>query len=242
MQELNLTDGDLTHRQEIVQLLKMSIDQLWKYSYVTKVRNRVTTHTLRLVSLNVNEGSFCVESEEMDPANQAGKNIMFRGQSGGLSIVFQSQMVENPTANTAKSTLHNFSLPYKIACTQLRKTVRVNLESQMDVPVTLYLTNGAMLEGTVMDISTSGAKFRVNENLGNQLKNLQIVDACRIKLNEDFVLQCGVQLIGMINDEDSQISFLRSQFVHLKDEDEDRLDSFINTALEQLESNAAELA
>ena len=238
MHELNLTDGDLTHRQEIVQLLKMSIDQHWKYSYVTKIRNRVTTHSLRLVSINVQDGSLCVESESMDPAGLAGKKIMFRGQSGGLSIVFQSQIIENNSGAAAGSSLHDFGLPYKIACTQLRKTARVNLESQEQVPVTLYLTNGALIEGSVMDISTSGAKFRVNQNLGTELKNLQIVDACRIQLNDDLVLQCGVQLIGMINDDQSNVSFLRSQFVHMKGEDEDKLDSFINSALEALDANS----
>lgn len=242
MQELNLTDGDLTHRQEIIQLLKMSIDQQWKYSYVTKIRNRVTTHSLRLVSLNIQDGTFCVESEDMDRESLQGKTIMFRGQSGGLSIVFQCNLSDPEEQTNASSSLHDFSLPYKIACTQLRKTARVNLERDRDVPVVLYLTTGAMIEGAVMDISTLGAKFRVNENLGNELKNLQIVDACKITLTEDLVLQCGVQLIGMINDEDANISFLRSQFVHMKSEDEDSLESFINTTLEQQESDAKALA
>jgi len=232
MQELNLTDGDLTHRQEIVQLLKMSIDQQWQFSYVTKIRNRVSTHSLRLVSLNVQDGTFCVESDNMDAESLAGRNIMFRGQSGGLSIVFQSKLNETSTASESSSSLFDFGLPYKIACTQLRKTVRVNLEADRDVSVTLYLTTGAMIEGTVMDISTQGAKFRVNENLGNELKNLQIADACKINLTDDFVLQCGIQLIGMINDDGANISFLRSQFVHMKGEDEDRLEAFINSALE----------
>ncbi len=233
MQELNLTDGDLTHRAEIVQLLKMSIEQQWQYSYVTKIRNRVSTKSLRLVSINVQEGTFCVESDDMDSESLAGKNIMFRGQSGGVSIVFQSKPSEHSPNSGSSSSLHDFGLPYKIACTQLRKTVRVNLEADRDVPVVLYLTTGAMIEGTVMDISTQGAKFRVNENLGNELKNLQIADACKITLTDDFVLQCGIQLIGMINDDGANISFLRSQFVHMKATDEDRLEGFINEALEQ---------
>lgn len=233
MHELNLTDGDLTHRQEIIQLLKMSIEQKWQYSYVTKIRNRVSTHSLRLVSINKQDASFCVESENMDASALAGKSVMFRGQSGGVSIVFQSKIVEETDPESHQSSLFNFGLPYKIACTQLRKTVRVNLESRGEVPVILYLTNGAMLEGTVMDISTSGAKFRVNQNLGNELRNLQIVDACKITLSDELSLQCGVQLIGMINDEEASITFLRSQFVHMKTTDEDRLDSFINTALEE---------
>ncbi len=233
MHELNLTDGDLTHRQEIVQLLKMSIEQQWQYSYVTKIRNRVATHSLRLVSINVHGATFCVESENMDAATLKGKPVMFRAQSGGVSIVFQSQLDPGSDPDSHNSSLFNFGLPYKIACTQLRKTVRVNLDARREVPVVLYLTNGAMLEGTVMDISTSGAKFRVNKNLGNELRNLQIVDACKISLTDELTLQCGVQLIGMINDEEASISFLRSQFVHMKTEDEDKLEAFINATLEE---------
>ncbi len=233
MRELNLTDGDLTHRQEIVQLLKMSIEQKWQYSYVTKIRNRVQTHTLRLVSVNTHEASFCVESDNMDAASLKGRPVMFRAQSGGVSIVFHSQLADDVDPESHSSSLFNFGLPYKIACTQLRKTVRVNLEARREVPVILYLTNGALLEGTVMDISTSGAKFRVNKNLGNELRNLQIVDACKITLSDEFTLQCGVQLIGMINDEEASISFLRSQFVHMKTTDEDKLEAFINATLEE---------
>lgn len=233
MHELNLTDGDLTHRQEIVQLLKMSIDQQWQYSYLTKIGKRVSTHSLRLVSVNVSEASFCVDSDDMDAASLAGKSIMFRAQSGGVSIVFQSRLTDETDPETHSSSLFNFGLPYKIACTQLRKAVRVNLEARREVPVILYMTTGAMLEGTVMDISTSGAKFRVNKNLGNELRNLQIVDACKITLSDELTLQCGLQLIGMINDEEASISFLRSQFVHMKGEDEDRLEAFINKTLQE---------
>ena len=93
---------------------------------------------------------------------------MFRAQSGGVSIIFQSVLnlasQEDPLSKT--SSVHHFDLPHKIACTQLRKTVRVNLEAISEVPVVLYLVSGALIEGSVIDISTTGSKFKVNQDLG----------------------------------------------------------------------------
>ncbi len=109
----------------------------------------------------------------------------------------------------------------------------------MRVPVTLYMVNGAIVEGTVMDVSSSGARFRVEQNLEKELRNPELIDACKIDFAKDFELQSGIQLIGMINDKDTDVSFLRCQFIHLKPEDEDRLESFIDEALNLAEEPEA---
>jgi len=90
-----------------------------------------------------------------------------------------------------------------------------------------------------MDISTSGAKFRFSENLGQELKRPEMVDACKIGLPDDSALQTGVQLIGMVSDEGANISFLRCQFVHMRSQDEDKLDSFIKNMLRQQDASEA---
>ena len=41
MTALNLSDSRITHRQQIVQLLRMAIDQHWRFSYVSVTRNHV---------------------------------------------------------------------------------------------------------------------------------------------------------------------------------------------------------
>ena len=238
MMALNLTDGDINQRKEIVQVLKMAMAQHWPFSYVTKIKKRIASNALQLVSVNAEEGTFCVTGESVNSPIGTSESIMFRAQSGGISIVFQSRMAEisGDASSTKSSSLRHIELPYKVACTQLRKTVRVNLESLTEVPVILYMVNGAQIEGTVMDISTSGAKFRVEEDLGQKLNNLQIVDTCKISLPNDQAFQTGVQLIDMINDEESEVSFLRSQFAHMRSQDEDMLESFITEMLQQIES------
>lgn len=240
MNALNLTDGDITHRKEVIQLLKMAISQKWEFSYLTTAKKKVTSKALELVAVSAAEGSFSVGRDPGIAELDASEPLMFRAQSGGVSIIFQSRINEAREADpaTKSSSLYHFDLPYKIACTQLRKTVRVNLEAIAEVPVVLYLMNGALIEGTVIDISTAGAKFKVNKDLGKELHDPQVLDACKVSLPNDKALQTGAQLIGMVNDADSGTSYLRCQFVHMRTQDEEMLDGFINQMLRQIESFA----
>ncbi len=235
MKALNLKDGDITQRAQIVQLLQMIIAQEWSFSLIRKVKKRVSSQSLDLLSLNVEEAIFRVSSETMDPQIGPGDSIMFRAQSGGISILFQSRMAESSGAesSTADASWFEFELPYKVACTQLRKSARVNLEGVFEVPVSLYLNNGSEIAGTVMDISTSGAKFRINTNLGRELKSLESVRLCEISLPDDLVLCTGIQIIGFEIDEENNQSHLRCQFVQMKSSDEEQLDSFVEDTLKQ---------
>ena len=236
METLNISDGDLTHRQEIIQLLRMAIEQQWSMSYVTAVKNRVTTHSLYLVSVNALEGTVSVSGKNLDTI-KPGQTIMFRGQSGSLSVVFQTRKDDSATGVKIQNSdsIFEFDIPYKIACTQLRKTLRVNVDSFYEVPVILYMVNGALTDSVLMDISTSGAKFRVYKDLNKELNSMQMVDACKIALPGGEVIQTGVQLIQMINDEQSELSFLRCQFIHMKPEEENKLEKFIEDTLAKVD-------
>ena len=240
MNDLNLTDGDISHRKEIVQLLKMAISQKWAFSYVTSAKKRVSSRALELVSVNAIDGTFCVGNEPSIEDSAASGPLMFRAQSGGVSVIFQSRLCEavGGERNAKRSSLHYFELPYKIACTQLRKTVRVNLEAISEVGVILYLVNGALIEGTVIYISTAGAKFKIDKDLGRELRNPDVMDACKISLPNEKILQTGAQLIGMVNDAETNTSYLRCQFVHMRTQDEEMLDGFINDMLRQIDSFA----
>lgn len=240
MTTLNLSDGDISHRKEIIQLLRMVISQKWALSYVKTAGKKITSQAIKLVGVTADEGIFSVGYEPGIAEMDLTEPLMFRAQSGGVSIIFQSPPRESPQEDpTAKgSALHYFELPYKVACTQLRKTVRVNLEAIAEVPVVLYLVNGALIEGTVIDISTAGAKFKVNKDLGQELRDPEVLDACKISLPNDEALQTGAQLIGMVNDSESGTSYLRCQFVHMRTQDEEMLDGFINDMLRQIESFA----
>jgi len=53
------------------------------------------------------------------------------------------------------------------------------------VPVVLYLVSSALIEVALIDVSTTGAKFKVNQDLGQELRDPQVLDAYKISLPND---------------------------------------------------------
>ncbi|MEQ8955409.1 MAG: PilZ domain-containing protein [Gammaproteobacteria bacterium] len=243
MTELNLGESKITHRQQIVQLLKMAVAQEWDFAYLEQRGKKVSPRDTRLVSVNTGDGSFAIEAELERPASEGKPALMFRAQSGGLSVMFKSRFAESTEEDAVQKTAagSRFSLPYEISCTQLRKSTRFNVEGlEEPVPVVLYLAMGVQLNAVLIDISTTGAKFRVNQDLTEKCKNLQILEACRVELPDNFVLQCDAQLMGMSFDQKENMSYLRCQLSGIKPDDEDKLDYFIDTSID--ESDPAQLA
>ena len=238
MTALNLTDGNITHRKEIIQLFQMAIAKEWQTSYLSVKKNHITSHPVKLSSVNAHEGTFRVDGELAESEQKEGKLMMFRAENGGLSVVFKSRMGKpSSDENVIRSRYeHQVDLPYEVRCTQLRKTVRVNLESlPEEVPVALYLSVGERIDGSVIDISTSGARFKVNRDLTEDLKNVQLLDFCRICFPDESFLQAEVQLMGISFDHEYDASILRCQFVDTSSKDEEMLQNFISYVQDQAE-------
>lgn len=238
MATLNLTESNITHRQQVVQLLRMSIDRQWRFSYVTRVKNSVQSSEIALTSVNLQEGVFSVDR----PIERTVKNweepVLFRGQSGGISVIFQARVDTNERRPwpDKPSQHHRLELPYEIRCTQLRKSVRLNVEGFADaVPVTLYLALGVQMDATLVDISTTGAQFEVEEDQSARFKNLQILEACRISLPAGPVLRTGAQLLGVQSSQNRGVTYLRCQLHELTGAEEEALDQYIMKALEDLD-------
>ncbi|MCI5106446.1 MAG: PilZ domain-containing protein [Pseudomonadales bacterium] len=235
MTALNLSEERITHRQQIVQLLRMAIDQRWRFSYVIMVRNHVETRPVVPVSVNQGEGTFSVDRQiERADANSQ-EAIMFRAQSGGISVIFKARVAE---ATAAAAGNVQIELPYEVRCTQLRRSTRIDVKTLAgDVPAVLYLAMGFELEGLLLDISTSGAQFQVAGDETGRFKNLQMLEACKISLPDDFVLRTGVQLMGLHYNKMDDVTVLRCQLVDMEMADEEKLDSYINKVLEQADSS-----
>ena len=233
MTALEIINGDITHRQDIIQVLSMINAQHWDFSYVSKVKNHVRTQPLRLVSIDSQQGSFSVDQEIAPAQSNAKEPILFRACSGGISIVFKSRLADSDAAVGTQ-----VELPYKVCSTQLRKDPRVFLEAQSQLPVTLYMADGSLLEGAVTDVSVSGAKFMFERDVTSKFKNFQAIDACKIALSKDTSIQTGLQQMGVSYDQESNVTIIRGQFVKLRSEDEALLEVFIETALVQMQSEA----
>ncbi len=238
MNALNLADGNVTHRPEIIQLLNMAIEQEYRFSYMSVVKSNVASHPIKLLAVNVEAGTLDVDSEEVNLAKNPKALMIFRAQCGGISIIFKSRIAEKTDAEPpSRSSLryrYTIELPYTIRCIQLRKSVRADLKSlSEEVPVALYSSTGERIDGNVVDISASGAKFRINQNLAKKFNNFRELETCTIKLPNNTVLQTGAELMVMNFDEESGTSTLGCQFVELQSTDENMLEELVSNVLEQ---------
>jgi c-di-GMP-binding flagellar brake protein YcgR len=236
MSVLAADDVKVTHRQEIIKLLSEAMENKYRFSYISAVKRRVASNPVKLISVNTEEATLDVGSEILIPEQKSKDSMMFRLQCGGLSIVFRSQMADSVEAESSydRSFRYKIVLPYAVSCIQLRKSVRVDLQSLSDeVPVVLSLSKGTRINGEIVDISTSGAKIRVNQDLTEEFKDFETLKACRIDLPSNSVLQTGAQLVAMKFDQERGSSTLGCQFVDMLRTSEDLLEKFVSNVLEK---------
>ena len=234
MTALDFNSEKFTQRQDIVQVLRLAIDKRWHFSYLSAVGRKVIFHPVTLLSVNAHDGTFSIDREIETTGRDSSAPVMFRGQRGGLSILFQSR-VGTSTKILGADGMHlvcDVELPYEVRCTQLRKSLRVNALAWADeVPVTLYLAMGYRLEGKLVDLSVCGAQIRIEGDQSERLSISQALEACRVQLQKDFVLHAGLQLMGLNYAEQEGASFINCQFDEMSVEDEVKLDTFMARAL-----------
>jgi c-di-GMP-binding flagellar brake protein YcgR len=236
MSVLATDDVKVTHRQEIIKLLSKAIEQEYQFSYISAIKRRVASNPIELISVNTEEATLDVGSEIPIPEQKSKDSMMFRLACGGLSIVFKSRMADSGRSESSynRSFRYKIDLPYAVSCIQSRKSVRVDLQSLSDeVPVVLTLSGGTSINGEIVDISTSGARIRVNQDLTEEFKNFQTLKACRIDLPSNSVLQTGAQLLAMKFDQERGASTLGCQFVDMLRSGEDMLEKFVSNVLEK---------
>lgn len=237
MSALNLSDSKIIHRQQIVQLLQMAIEQHWQFSYVSLIRNHVESKPIGLVSVHPTDGTFAVDRLVERNERNPDEAIMFRAQSGGISVAFKSRVAAEAAGGQGRAAAY-VELPYEVRCTQLRKSIRISADSLAeDIAVQLYLAMGVKMDAMLADISVSGAQFRVKGDHVDKFRNLQTLEACRISLPDDFILRCDAQLMGVDYEPRENITLLHCQFINLPQAEDQRLDAMINDALQKADSS-----
>lgn len=237
MSALTLNEGNVFSTKEIIELLNMALSHKWNFSYLSFVKNHVSSKPIKLLSVDPQEGTFGIDSEIANSGQNEHGSILFRAQSGGLSLVFNALPAEstgNPESN--KSLFEwQVNIPDEIRISQLRKSVRVNMESGKTIPVILYSSEGMRVQGTVVDISKTGAKIKISQDMADKLDNFEVVDALRIRLPSNDMVQCQAQIMGVVYDHDSDCTQIRCQFTDMKARDAGLLDRMITHTIDRTE-------
>ncbi|MDD9890542.1 MAG: PilZ domain-containing protein [Gammaproteobacteria bacterium] len=234
MSALTLKEGNIFSTREILELLNMALLHKWNFSYLSIAKNHVSSKPITLMSIDPANGTFGIDSEIMN-SNQASHNsILFRAQCGGMSIVFNAAPATSTgDITTNKSLLEcQIRLPDEIRISQQRKAVRVDVSSGKTIPVILCSSENVRVQGAIIDISKTGAKIQLGQEMADKLSDIEYIDALRIRLPGDDIIQCQAQIVGAAFDHDHDVTIVRCQFTDMKAHDLRLLNRLINATIE----------
>lgn len=223
---------DIDDTREIAAILELALSHRWSFSYTVSSERRPASHTTELVSINPQGGTITVGSEVKYSGLGPEAIVTFRAQSGGISLMFESQLIGiggNALSNRLFSECR-IRYPSAIKFAQLRKAIRVDCNDIDDILVTVF-ANGMRLQGKAADLSTSGTKIRFEGNLSYQFKQSRIVTDCRMRLPDGTIVESRVKVLGFFYDREQDVSYLRCYFLEIREDKEILLDDLIQTAL-----------
>ena len=230
-------NSEVTDQSEIAEIFRVAHSHRWNFSYSVTTGRRITSHTTELVSLQPEAGTITVGSEVKYSGLQPGYPVTFRAQSGGISLQFDSRLIGgkgNALSNRLFSECR-IEYPDRLKFTQLRKAVRVDCGSIDDINVTLF-ANEVRIMGKVQDLSSTGTKIRFDGNLSYQFKQSRMVTDCQMRLPDGEVIEARLKVLGFYYDRERDVSYIRSYFLEIRDENELKLEELINQALANVPS------
>jgi len=235
MESSNNNNREVTDPKEIEEILRVALSHRWSFSYSVTTGRRITSHTSELVSLQPDANTITVGSEVKYSGLQPGYPVTFRAQSGGISLQFDSRLIGgkgNALSNRLFSECR-IEYPDRLRFNQLRKAVRVDANSLDDIHVTLF-ANDMRLKGKVQDISATGTKVRFGGNLSYQFKQSRMVTDCQMRLPDGAIIEARLKVLGFYYDRDRDVSYIRSYFLEIREENELKLEELINSALTRI--------
>ncbi|HAJ77043.1 MAG TPA: hypothetical protein DCM64_11395 [Gammaproteobacteria bacterium] len=145
MPEFGKNSRQITDRQEITDLLLVAQLYRWILSYAPVDSENVVSHTTELVGMDGEANSLTVSSEVKYSGIEPGESIVFRAQSGGINIRFESSIIQ---VGGNVLTMRLFSdcrikFPESVTVNQLRGAVRVNFMNLASIPVTYFTEEGS---------------------------------------------------------------------------------------------------
>jgi len=233
MSKFGKNSRQITDRQEITDLLLVAQLYRWVLSYSPVGSENVVSHTTELVGMDGEANSLTVSSEVKYSGIEPGESILFRAQSGGINIRFESSIIQ-VGGNVLSMRLFSdcrIEFPESVTVNQLRGAVRVNFMNLANIPVTYFTEAGYQLGGLVEDLSTTGAKISFRGNLKYQFKASQIISDCKMMLPDKSNIDTRIKVLGFVYNQNKDVSYIRCQFLEMSEDSVLLIKELIDRAL-----------
>jgi len=222
-------DRELDCPVEISELMQLAFLHRWQFSCLQMVRNHVTSDSVQVLDVNINDRSFTVDSEVLAKSTRESSVVAFKAQSGGLTLVFKAKVLRNQIDPSVCEC--SFAFPETIRQTQLRQAARINLTNQPEVSVTLFLETRMKFDGRVTNISATGAKIQLLGDLSDKFKSSQIIEDCQILLPNGMHAAMTIQIMGCVYDVKNGVSYLRCQYLDMDENSEAQIIKLVDAAI-----------
>ena len=222
-------DRELDSPVEISELMQLAILHRWQFSCLQMVRNHVTSDSVQVLDVNINDRSFTVDSKVLAASTFESSVVAFKAQSGGLTLIFKAKALRNQLDPSVYKC--SFAFPEAIRQTQLRQATRINLTNQPEVSVTLFMETRMKFDGRVTNISATGAKIKLLGDLSDKFKSSQIIEDCQILLPNGMQAAMTIQILGCVYDIKNGVSYVRCQYLDMDENSEAQIIKMVDAGI-----------
>jgi len=128
------------------------------------------------------------------------------------NVRHQFDAVHTGSQSTPEGVRHTFQFPKGIEQIQLRDAVRVKLSPSPPIRVTLARADQSALAGSLVDLSSSGMRVRLDGMASPKPTRGEVYEACHFHLDDATAIACSARLVHWQYDPDRRVSYLGVQF------------------------------
>lgn len=150
----------------------------------------------------------------------------------GNKVQFQTQIIK--IEKEKGQTLFLCSLPTNISKQQARSEYRVSISKLKKVPITLMASHRQTLQGTLSDISNTGAGIIIPGALRQPLNQGDTIDYCSIKLENDEAIRGKLIIRRLEYSHSNNETYMGTEFIHLETRYQKSLEKFV-ASMQRLE-------
>ena len=223
---------ELEDSAKLMQLLQMAIVQRWNFDYSILTNSRLSTHTTRLLDVDLDARTITVGSEVKYSGLQADHAVSFRTQHGGLSLEFSTHLL--PSGNNALSSRLfsecKMEFPQTVMTSQLRNAVRIDCSRINGAKVTLF-GNQPHHAGTVVNLSSTGCKIQLSGDVRNQIQAMGKLIDCQLQLPNEESIDARLIVLHNTFEKTLNATLLRCYFLEIHRDSKLKVEKIIDSAL-----------